>query len=585
MARTQPGANWKPSLFLSNRKPHFRRALNALCLALLLPAGPALAGNWPGWRGPNGTGVSTEKNLPTTWSTNENVRWRTELPGPGNSSPIVWENRVFVTQAVKKDDRRTLMCLDRRDGKVLWQSGVTYTNKEATHDSNPYCAGSPVTDGKIVVACFGSAGVYAYDFAGKELWHRDLGKLDHMFGNSISPIFYEDLCILNFGPDANARLIALRKRTGETVWEVKPPQPEEVERQFALAGPGMFVAPEIVKQADKNADEQLTKDEFAGLAASWFEKMDSQGTGKLNQQSFLEKLEVVLPPPEGGRRGSAKTVGPILFSAADADKDTAVTREELQSAFGKWFTEWDKEPSGILNEDEIRVGLHSRLPSAEPGRTSASGTRDVSGSWSTPLVVSAKGQDELVVNFAHRLVAYDPKTGKQLWISKGLGGSIYTSPLWGEGVVVATSSGVGNGNAIAVKPGQRGEITDEQRMWRLDRAKGAIGSGVIHDQHLYLISADGIAECLDLKTGKRVWDERLKGPTSRNSSWSSMLLAEDTIYVPNQSGDVFVLRASPKFEQLACNSVYEPSNASLAASNGDLFFRTDNALWCFTPKK
>ena len=104
---------------------------------------------------------------------------------------------------------------------------------------------------------------------------------------------------------------------------------------------------------------------------------------------------------------------------------------------------------------------------------------------------------------------------------------------------------------------------------------------VIHDGHLYTISQEGIAQCLDLKTGNTIWEERLRSSGARGSSWSSMLLADGMIYVPNQSGDVFVLRAGPKFEVIATNSVDEPTNASLAASNGELFLRTDRSLWCF----
>jgi outer membrane protein assembly factor BamB len=136
-----------------------------------------------------------------------------------------------------------------------------------------------------------------------------------------------------------------------------------------------------------------------------------------------------------------------------------------------------------------------------------------------------------------------------------------------------------------VKAGGKGDVTESARLWRLERLKGHIGSGVIHEGHLYNISQDGIAECFDLKTGDKVWEERLKGPGSRGSSWSSILLADGKLYVPNQSGDVFVLRASPKFEVLSTNSVGEPTNASLAASDGDLFLRTDKSLWCFAKTK
>ena len=203
------------------------------------------------------------------------------------------------------------------------------------------------------------------------------------------------------------------------------------------------------------------------------------------------------------------------------------------------------------------------------------------GTWSTPLVIKTAQGDQLIMNFPNRLAAYDVKTGKQIWLSKGLGSTIYTTPVWGAGTIVGMTSGPGGGGAIAVRPGGQGDVTDSQRVWRLERVKGAIGSGVIHDGHLFTISQDGIATCLDLKDGKTVWEERLKGTGSRGGSWSSMLLADGKIYVPNQSGDVFVLRAAPKFELLATNSVSESTNASLAASDGELFLRTDKALWCF----
>ena len=186
------------------------------------------------------------------------------------------------------------------------------------------------------------------------------------------------------------------------------------------------------------------------------------------------------------------------------------------------------------------------------------------------------------MNFPSKIAALDPKTGKELWSSKGLGGASYTSPVAGDGAIVATSSGPGGGAAVALKPGGA-------ESWKLDRFQSAIGSGVIADGHLYTISQNGVAACSDLKTGATVWEERLKGSGSRGSSWSSMLLADGKIFVPNQGGDVFVLRAAPKFELLATNSVGESTNASLAASDGALFLRTDKSLWCFAdstaPKK
>jgi outer membrane protein assembly factor BamB len=581
----------------------------------------ATAAHWPGWRGPDGTGVSSEKTLPLKWGTNENVRWRVGLPGPGNSSPIVWGSRVLVAQAVSSENRRTVMCYDRATGKLLWQSGVAYTDREPTQRSNPYCAATPVTDGERVIASFGSAGLYCYDFEGKEIWHRDFGKMTHVFGNASSPVLAGDLCILNFGPDEKARLIAVNKRDGKTAWEVEPPKVDPSEQQPMGGGgpggrgaPGGFglgtpIAPQLFSQADQNTDKKASKEEFTTVADIWFGTLDAEKAGKLSQEQFAARFYDALPPREGtggagegaggARRGPSRTTAPAIFAAADTDKNGSLTLAELKGTFAKWFDQWDSDRTGTISEEQLRDGLNTALPhpnfggggtgggaGGARGPGGAGGGRGGGGgSWSPPVLIKAGGRDELIMGFPNRLAAHDPATGRQLWLSKGLGGTIYTTPLWGEGALVAASGGPGGGSGIAVKPGGSGDVTESQRLWRLERVKSAIGSGVIHEGHLYTISQDGIAECLDLKTGKTIWEERLKGPGSRNSSWSSMLLADGRIYVPNQAGDVFVLRASPKFELLATNSVGEPTNASLAASEGDIFFRTDKGLWCFSAAK
>lgn len=193
-------------------------------VALLL-ASSILAGetaNWPAWRGAGGNGVCGETNLPLRWSAHENVRWRVPLPGRGNSTPIVLHERLFLTQAV--GSRRTVMCFDRRDGKLLWQAGPTWSAQELTHPDNPPCSPSPVTDGRRVIAWFGSAGVYCFDFRGRELWHRDLGRQSHTWGYASSPVLHGDSCFLNFGPGERSFLIALDKRTGKTVWRHDAPR-------------------------------------------------------------------------------------------------------------------------------------------------------------------------------------------------------------------------------------------------------------------------------------------------------------------------------------------------------------------------
>ena len=197
-------------------------------LGLALAAG-VHAGNWPSWRGDlAGSGLAKGETVPLKWDTKQNVRWRVPLPDRGNSSPIVWGDKVFITQATDADKRRTVMCFDKRTGELLWRSGVTHAKKETTHKTNPYCSGSPATDGRIVVANFASAGVAAYDLDGQQLWHRDLGPQEHEWGSSTSPVLFGDVCILYHGPGPHSMLYALDKLSGRTVWK-----PETVNSSFA----------------------------------------------------------------------------------------------------------------------------------------------------------------------------------------------------------------------------------------------------------------------------------------------------------------------------------------------------------------
>jgi len=405
----------------------------------------ATAGNWPAWRGVKGTGVATEKNLPLRWSTNENIRWHVPLPERGNSTPIVWGRRVFITQA--DGSLRTLMCFDRVNGKLLWQKGPAYAEPEPTHETNPLCSSSPVTDGQRVIAWFGSAGLHCYDFEGEELWHRDLGAQRHIWGWGSSPMLHRDLCILNFGPGVPSFLLAVNKLTGKTIWQVDEPNANAGEKK-----PGQ----------DKPA----------------------------------------------------------------------------------WV-----------------------------------------GSWSTPVVIEAAGREELILSWPKRVVALEPMTGKELWSCAGLNPLAYASPLYDKGENIVVAMGGFMGMALAVQAGGTGDVTESRRLWHHPKTKQRIGSGVIYGGHIFILNDPGVAECFELKTGKLIWEERLKGPAAKSDNWSSLVLAGDRLYAINQGGDAFVLKASSKFEVLATNSLGESTIASIAPSDGELFIRTHKALWCIGNSK
>jgi len=192
--------------------------MKTAAFALLLPA-LAFADDWPQFRGPLGTGASAEAAFPLEWGPQKNVRWRTPLTGVGNSSPIVSKGRVFITSAEDKGKKRSLLCLDRKSGALLWTQTVNHADAEPTQEDNPYCGSTPCADGERVIVWHSSAGLHCYDFDGKLLWSRDLGKFAHMWGYGSSPILLGDRVLLSCGPGSRTFLIALDKKTGKTLWQ------------------------------------------------------------------------------------------------------------------------------------------------------------------------------------------------------------------------------------------------------------------------------------------------------------------------------------------------------------------------------
>jgi outer membrane protein assembly factor BamB len=205
-----------------------RRAAAIAASAFLFYAPLASADDWRAWRGPLGTGQSdtgqsTEQGLPAAWSPTENIRWKVPLDGPGNGSPIVVGQRVFLTHSPAGSTARGLYCFDRAKGELLWKHQVEYAEDEPTHNTNPFCSASPVSDGERVIAWYGSAGLLCYDLAGNVQWQKDLGQVRHIWGYGASPILHDDLVILSFGPGLTSYVVALDKRTGNEIWRKEYP--------------------------------------------------------------------------------------------------------------------------------------------------------------------------------------------------------------------------------------------------------------------------------------------------------------------------------------------------------------------------
>ena len=267
------------------------------------------SGEWPQWRGPLATGAAPEADPPTEWGEGKNVKWKVKLPGSGTSTPIVWENRVFihaatpagkageanaaageaaVTPVLLQNQRRggfgggppptekyqfVLMCLDRATGKTLWQKVVREeVPHEGHHRDHGFASYSPVTDGKLVFAYFGSRGLHCYDVQGNLKWEKDLGKMrtKNGFGEGSSPVLHGDKLVVLWDHEGDDFIIGLDKNTGKELW--RTPRDEDTTWSTPLVveheGQAQVVvsATRKVRSYDLGTGKQLW--ECAGMTAN-----------------------------------------------------------------------------------------------------------------------------------------------------------------------------------------------------------------------------------------------------------------------------------------------------------------------------
>jgi len=211
-------------------------------LMLLLQVSLSFADDWPQWRGPNANGVA-RGDAPLEFSDSKNVAWKANIPGRGHSTPVIYGDRIFITTAVPLQQppasgggrgagggagtgaeyRFVVMALDRKTGKTVWEkTAKTSTPHEGYHQRyGSFASNSPVTDGKLVFAFFGSRGIYAYDLAGNLKWSKEFApmKMRLQFGEGTAPVIHEDTLLLNFDQEEGSHILALDKNTGKQLWK------------------------------------------------------------------------------------------------------------------------------------------------------------------------------------------------------------------------------------------------------------------------------------------------------------------------------------------------------------------------------
>lgn len=178
------------------------------------------ANEWYRWRGPTGQGDADANRPLLRWGPTENVVWKTPIPMQGNSSPVIWHNRIFLSSATDDGKRRAVLCIDRESGKLVWQRDLAVNKIERMiRDKNGYASATPTTDGQRVYAFLGNAGMVCFDFDGHEIWRADLGAFDGMWGPGASPVQYQNLIILvQDQSEPRSLAIALDKQFGKIVW-------------------------------------------------------------------------------------------------------------------------------------------------------------------------------------------------------------------------------------------------------------------------------------------------------------------------------------------------------------------------------
>lgn len=206
--------------------------LAAVCFGIVSVAS---AGDWAQFRGPGAAGVSTDADVPLEWSDEQNIRWKTDLPGAGSSSPIIWEGRAFVTcysgygigdGGNVADLKRHLVCVDLASGAIVWEKSVGLLGSDDPYrgfiSEHGYASNTPVTDGERVYCFFGKSGVVAFDMEGNQQWQIDVGQESSRmrWGSAASLILYNDMVIVNASEESHS-IRALDKATGSERWKAE----------------------------------------------------------------------------------------------------------------------------------------------------------------------------------------------------------------------------------------------------------------------------------------------------------------------------------------------------------------------------
>ncbi|HKR23313.1 MAG TPA: PQQ-binding-like beta-propeller repeat protein [Pyrinomonadaceae bacterium] len=429
-----------------------RTTVSIILLAFMFSTVPAQ--NWPQFRGPGATGVVEGSTQPVKWdaATQTNVRWKLKIPGLSHSSPVVWGNKIFLTTAVSsaaKDETRfglfgdvnpvkddpahtwKVYAIDKQKGTILWErTAYEGIPKVKRHPKSSHAAATPVTDGKYVIAMFGSEGLYAYDLNGKLLWKQDLGVLDagwfydvdYQWEYANSPIIYKNLVIIQADIQKDSFIAAYDIKNGKLVWKTAR---EEL--------PG-WSSPTVYE--GKTRAELVTA---GAKAIRGYDPLTGKELWKLGPMA-----EIATPTPFAAHdlifvTSGYRPVQPIYAIKPGANGDLTLKEKQTSNE----FIAWSKERGGPYMPTPIVYG---------------------------DLFYTCSNQGVLT--------AYNAMTGERVYQERlgGTGGAFTASPVASDGKIYLSSE---DGDVFVVKAGPKYELLSKNPVGEVMMATPAISDGLL----------------------------------------------------------------------------------------------------------
>ncbi len=411
-----------------------RRVLALLLIVGLLPTGLLWAENWPNWRGPTNNGLCSETDLPVTWSRTENVAWRLPLPGPAGATPVVWEDRIFLTSV---DGNELVLLAVGTDGKPLWRRKVGEGNQNVRGDEGNYASPSPVTDGRYVFSFMGSGDLACFDLAGNRQWHVNLqdryGEFEIQFGMTSTPVVHEDRLYLQLihgarrAPGHKAIVVALDKQTGEEVWKVRRESDAIDENKHSYASPVIY--------DDGRRTWLLTHGADYIIAHRLSDGGEVWRCGGLNPRSNYDRTERFVASP-------AAVPGLIVAPSAKRGPTIAIRPDKAQ---------------GDVTNKPARLWTFRATPDVP-----------------SPLIV-----DDLVYLCMQNgnLYCLDAATGKEIYYERTHRQRHRASPVYADGRIYLTAR---DGRVTVVKAGREFQILAQNDIEEPVSASPAISNGTIY---------------------------------------------------------------------------------------------------------